>query len=203
MIEQLNFKAARRSITPADILPLETYSLVRDEKRRAVAAMKKNRRMPVGPYATFIFENYDTMWLQIQEMLRIEKGGDAQLADELRAYNPLVPKGDELVATVMFEIDNPALRQTVLSSLGGVENTMQIRLGSETITGEPERDLEYTSPEGKASSVLFVHFRFTPAQASRFRAPEAEVTVAVTHPNYAHMAVMPVNVRGELARDLA
>jgi hypothetical protein len=203
MIEEFNFKAPRRNITSADILPLETYNLVRDEKRRVIMAMKKNRRMAVGPHATFIFENYDTMWLQIQEMLRIEKGGEAQLADELRAYNPLIPKGDELVATIMFEIDNPALRNTVLAALGGVENMMQIRLRGDTITGTPERDLEYTSPEGKASSVLFVHFRFTAAQISQFRTPGTEAIVAVAHGNYAHMAVMPENVKSELARDFA
>jgi hypothetical protein len=203
MIEQVNFKAPRRSLTPDDILPLETYNLVREEKRRAITAMKRNRRMPVGPYATFIFENYETMWLQVQEMLRIERGGEEQLADELRAYDPLIPKGDELVATVMFEIDNPTLRQTVLASLGGVENMMQIRLDGRTIIGTPERDLEYTSPEGKASSVLFVHFRFTPAEISLFRAPDAEVIVAVAHPNYAHMAIIPENVKRELTNDFA
>jgi hypothetical protein len=201
MIVEKNFKTRR--LTPADILSLEDYARVRDEKRRTITAMKKNRRMAVGPYAMFIFENYDTMWLQVQEMLRIEKGGEAQLADELHAYNPLIPNGEELVATVMFEIDNPALRQAVLSTIGGVEKTMQIRLGGEAITGEPERDLEYTSPEGKASSVLFVHFRFTPAQIIRFRAPEAEAVVAVTHANYAHMAVVPENIKRELARDFA
>jgi Protein of unknown function (DUF3501) len=202
MIVEKNFKAPRR-LTPADILPLDAYNRVRDEKRRTITAMKKNRRMPVGPYATFMFENYDTVWLQVQEMLRIEKGGDAQLADELRAYNPLIPNGEELVATVMFGIDNPTLRQQVLSSIGGVENMMQIRLGGEKIIGTPECDLEYTSPEGKASSVLFVHFRFTLAQISLFRSPGTEVTVAVTHANYAHMAIMPQNVRSELARDFA
>jgi hypothetical protein len=202
MIVEKNFKPPRR-LTPADILPLDAYNRVRDEKRRTIMAMKKNRRMPVGPYATFIFENYDTMWLQVQEMLRIEKGGDAQLADELRAYNPLIPNGEELVATVMFEIDNPTLRQQVLSSIGGVENMMQIQLGGETIAGAPERDLEYTSPEGKASSVLFVHFRFTPAQIIRFRTPGAEIVVAVAHANYAHMAIMPENVKSELVKDFA
>jgi hypothetical protein len=201
MIVGKNFKTRR--LTPADILPLDAYLRVRDERRRAIMAMKKNRRMPVGPYATFIFENYDTMWLQVQEMLRIEKGGEAQVADELHAYNPLIPNGEELVATVMFEIDDPVRRNAVLSSLGGVENMMQIRVGGETITGTPERDLEYTSPEGKASSVLFVHFRFTPMQIGRFRAEGSEVIVAVMHANYAHMAVMPDNVKAELAKDFA
>jgi hypothetical protein len=202
MIVEKNFKPPRR-LTPADIMPLDAYLRVRDEKRRVIIAMKKNRRTAVGPYATFMFENYDTMWLQVQEMLRIEKGGDEQLVDELRAYNPLIPNGAELVATIMFGIDNPALRQTVLSSLGGLENMMQMRVGGETITGQPERDLEYTSPDGKASSVQFAHFRFTPAQISQFRAPGTEVVVAVAHPNYAHMAVMPENVKQELARDFA
>jgi hypothetical protein len=202
MIVEKKFKAPRR-LTPADILPLDAYNRVRDEKRRTITAMKKNRRMAVGPYAMFIFENYDTMWLQVQEMLRIEKGGEEQLADELRAYNPLIPSGEELVATVMFEIDNSTLRQQVLSSIGGVEKMMQIRLGGDAITGTPERDLEYTSLEGKASSVLFVHFRFTPMQISLFRAPGAEIVVAVTHANYAHMAIMPENVKSELAKDFA
>lgn len=201
MIVERSFK--KRRLTPADILPLDAYNRVRDERRRAIMAMKKNRRMPVGPYAMFFFENYDTMWLQVQEMLRIEKGGEAQLADELHAYNPLIPNGEELVATVMFEIDDPVRRNTVLSSLGGVEKMMQVRLGGETVAGTPERDLEYTSPEGKASSVLFVHFRFTPTQIARFRAKETEVIVAVMHANYAHMAVMPDNVKAELAKDFA
>ena len=106
-------RTMKHEITAADILPLEAYERVRDEKRRAVREVKANRRVSVGPYATFYFENYDTMWLQVQEMLRIEKGGEAQLADELEAYNPMIPKGNELTATVMFEIENPDRRREV------------------------------------------------------------------------------------------
>ena len=150
----------KHELTAADILPLEAYERVRDEKRRAVREVKANRRVAVGPYATFYFENYDTMWLQVQEMLRIEKGGEAQLADELAAYNPMIPKGDELTATVMFEIENEDRRRQVLSRLGGVERMMELRCGGEVVKGEIERDLEYTTPDGKVSSVLFLHFRF-------------------------------------------
>ena len=121
----------KREITAADILSAEDYARIRDEKRREVRAIKANRRVAVGPYATFYFENYDTMWLQVQEMLRIEKGGAAQLADELEAYNPMIPKGNELTATVMFEIENPERRQQVLSRLGGVEDMMELRCGGE------------------------------------------------------------------------
>jgi hypothetical protein len=192
----------KHEITAADILPLEAYERVRDEKRRAVREVKVNRRVAVGPYAMFYFENYDTMWLQIQEMLRIEKGGDVQLADELEAYNPMIPKGDELTATVMFEIENPDRRRQVLSRLGGVERMMELRCGGEVVKGEIERDLEYATPDGKVSSVLFLHFHFAPGQAAKFFAPGAEIAVAVTHPEYSHIAIVPPAVKTELAKDI-
>jgi hypothetical protein len=191
----------KRQLTKADILPLDEYEHVRGEKRRAIIAAKINRRLAVGPYATFYFENYDTMWLQVHEMLRIEKGGDEQLKDELQAYNPLIPNGHELVATVMFEIEDPARRATVLATLGGIENRMELRFAGGTIGGQAERDLDYTSTEGKASSVQFVHFPFTPAQIKAFREPRAEVTVAITHPAYGHMAIMPQPMKLALAAD--
>jgi len=193
----------KREITAADILPAEDYARVRDEKRHAIREIKANRRVAVGPYATFYFESYDTMWLQVQEMLRIEKGGAAQLADELAAYNPMVPKGNELTATVMFEIENPERRRQVLSRLGGIEGMMELRCGSEIVKGETERDLEYSTPDGKASSVLFLHFRFAPGQAAKFFAPSSGIAIAITHPEYAHIAIVPPAVKAELAKDVA
>ncbi|MGO8952764.1 MAG: DUF3501 family protein [Rhodomicrobium sp.] len=193
----------KREIAAADILPAGEYARVRDEKRRAIREIKANRRVAVGPYATFYFESYDTMWLQVQEMLRIEKGGAAQLADELAAYNPMVPKGNELTATVMFEIENPERRRQVLSRLGGVEGMMELRCGGETVKGEAEHDLEYSTPDGKVSSVLFLHFRFAPGQAEKFFAPSSEIAIAITHPEYGHIAILPLAVKAELARDIA
>jgi len=188
-------------LTAADILPLDAYEKIRAEKRGALIARKKNRRVAVGPFATFYFENYDTMWLQVQEMLRIEKGGAEQLEDELHAYAPLVPKGDELIATFMIEIEDEARRATILATLGGIQDQIEVRFGGEVIKGEAERDLDYTSVSGKASSVQFVHFRFTPAQILKFRAPNAEVILAIKHANYGHMAVGTEVVRQELAGD--
>jgi len=188
-------------LAPADILSLTDYTRVRDEKRRAIMAAKKNRRISIGPYATFYFENYDTMWLQVHEMLRIEKGGETQLADELRAYNPLIPKGSELVATVMFEIEDAVRRAAVLAELGGVENTIELRLGGETIKAKAEQDLDYTSEDGKASSVQFVHFPFAAPQIVKFSAPAMEVILAVTHPAYPHMAIMPQALKQALMVD--
>src|SRR3546814_3877920 len=92
-----------KEITRADILDMADYAKVRAEKRRALVETKRNRRVPLGPYATFYFESYETMWQQVHEMLFIERGGEAQIPDELEAYNPLIPQGRELVATMMFK----------------------------------------------------------------------------------------------------
>jgi hypothetical protein len=193
----------KHALTSADILPMEEYARIRDQKRREVIDLKKNRRLAVGPHAMFYFENYDTMWLQVHEMLRIEKGGTAQIEDELHAYNPLIPQGHELVATVMFEIEDAVRRAAELATLGGVENNMELRIGGEVIKGQAERDLDYTSAEGKASSLQFVHFLFTSAQITKFRAPESEVILAITHPNYGHMAIMPQAVKQALSADFS
>jgi Protein of unknown function (DUF3501) len=193
--------AAKKQITPADILPAAEYAKRRAAMRTEIVAKKKNRRLEVGPCATFYFECFETMLQQVQEMLHIEKGGEAQIADELNAYNPLIPKGNELVATVMFEIDDPVRRARVLGRLGGIENTMFIKLGDDKVKGVAEEDQDRTNAEGKASSVQFVHFLFTPAQIAKFKAAGATVIVGMDHENYAHMAVMSDATRAELAGD--
>ena len=112
----------KRRITRADIIPLDEYTRTRRERRKAVTELKKKRRVEVGPFATFYFESYETMWHQIHEMLYIEKGGEQQISDELEAYNPLIPQGQELIATVMIEIEDPMRRARVLATLGGIES---------------------------------------------------------------------------------
>ncbi len=193
--------ANRHTITEADLLPAAQYAAVRTEKRRAIAARKRQRRVEVGPHVTFYFENFSTLWLQIQEMLHIEQGGAAQIPDELAAYNPLVPNGSELVATFMIEIDDPVRRARVLAQLGGIEETAFLKVGGETIRAIAEQDQDRTSEEGKASSVQFVHFPFSPAQIASFSQPGAEVVLGLSHPNYGHMAVLSEPVRAELAGD--
>ncbi len=191
----------RNALTSADILPLADYAKVRVETRRRVSERKQHRRIEVGPNATFYFENRETMWLQVQEMLHIEKGGDEQLKDELAAYNPLIPDGSELVATFMIEIDDPERRKRVLNRLGGVEDTAFIQIGERRIKGVPEADQDRTTEDGKASSVQFVHFPFGKDDIAAFRAPGASVVVGLSHANYAHMAVLPEATRAELAGD--
>jgi hypothetical protein len=145
----------KRAITPADLIPLSQYAAERRERRKAIVAMKRDRRLEVGPFCTFYFENYDTMWHQIQEMLYIEKGGDEQVADELRAYNPLIPQGREIVATVMFEIEDPVRRARELARLGGVEDTCTLSIGGEAVAAVSESEVERTKEDGKTSSVHF------------------------------------------------
>jgi len=192
-----------RKIEPSAIVPLPQYAGERAERRKRMAELKKNRRLEVGPFATFYFESYDTMLHQVHEMLFIEKGGAEQLPDELAAYNPLIPQGAELVATVMFEIDDPLRRARVLANLGGVEHKAFVRVGSDIIRGVPEEDQERSREDGKASSVQFIRFAFTAQQMAAFRGGAGDVIVGFDHPNYGHMAVMPSAVRQALAQDFA
>ena len=191
----------QHEITPADIMPMDDYAAVRAERRKAMGELKKNRRVAVGPDATFYFESYDTMFHQVHEMLFIEKGGDEQIADELSAYNPLVPNGRELVAKLMFEIDEPVRRTEFLAGLGGVEETVTLAFDGETIKAVAEQDVDRTTAEGKASAIQFLHFPFTDAQAEKFRCPGAQVTLGIAHAKYGHMAVLPEAARAVLAQD--
>ncbi len=188
------------TITAADILPIEKWGEQRKKQRADISALKKNRRVAVGPHTTLYFENWDTMWYQVQEMLWIEKGGAAQLADELTAYNPLIPQGNELSATFMIEIPDETKRRTVLASLGGIERYISIMVGSERIAASWETELERTTEAGKTSAVHFLHFKFSAAQIAAFTSGE-EVMVRIDHPNYGHAAIIPNNVRDELVGD--
>lgn len=190
-----------KQITRDDIMDMAEYANVRADKRKALVAIKRDRRLPVGPHATFYFESYETMWQQVHEMLFIERGGEEQIPDELEAYNPLIPQGRELVATLMFEIDNPTVRKSVLAKLGGVEETCFMRIGDDEIVATAEEDVDRTTADGKASSVQFLHFAFSDAQVAAFTAPDANVTLGIKHPAYAHMTVLSEATRAALAKD--
>jgi hypothetical protein len=193
--------ATKHELTEADILPMAEYGKIRAESRRKIAERKHNRRVDVGPYVTFYFENYDTMWMQVHEMLFIEKGGPSQIAEELSAYNPLIPDGHELVATFMIEIDDPDRRKRILGNLGGIEETAFLSIGAERIAGIPEKDQERTNTEGKASSVQFVHFLFKAEEIAAFRTAGTQVVCGFSHPAYSHMTIFPEAVRAELSGD--
>ena len=192
---------AAKVLTKADILQLDDYIARRNELRSAIVALKKPRRIDVGPHATFYFENVATMKQQIQEMLYIEKGGDEQLEDELEAYNPMIPQGQELTATLMFEIDNPEVRLKTLLSLTDVELTAYIEVEGVKTYARPEQEVERTSADGKTSSVHFLHFDFEAEQIAAFNEADTKVILGIEHQNYAHMAALGAETKASLAND--
>ena len=176
----------KKLIQKEDIMPLDVYTIQRKDLRKKIVDFKKNRRIPLGPYATFYFESYETMLAQVQEMLYIEKGGDEQLKDELTAYNPLVPNGKELTATLMFEIDNPVSRAAFLGKVGGIEEKVYMKVSGDLIKAVPEKDVDRTSAEGKASSVQFIHFKFNDDQINKFKSDSSEIELGIDHDEYSH-----------------
>ena len=193
----------KRFIEKKDLLHFEEYTKKRKQIRKDLLEFKKNRRLALGPYATFYFESFETMLGQVQEMLYIEKGGDEQLKDELVAYNPLIPKGKELVATLMFEIDNPVTRADFLGKAGGIEEKVYMTVDKEKIIATPERDLDRTSAEGKASSVQFIHFNFSSEQIENFRDFKNKITLSIDHKIYNHKIEIEENVRKALIFDFS
>jgi len=190
-----------KEVTKADLIPADEYAKNRKAYRKEIVSYKKDRRISLGPYANFYFESYETMKAQIQEMLHIEKGGDEQLKDELAAYNPLIPKGKELVATLMFEIDNPLSRAEFLNKVGGIEEKVFLKIGEEKINSIPEQDVDRTSAEGKASSVQFIHFKFTDEQIKKFKDEFSEIIIGVDHEMYNHSVKMSESAKKALALD--
>ena len=176
----------KRKIEKSDLIAEKIYSDTRRQIRKELVEFKKNRRIALGPYATFYFESFETMLAQVQEMLHIEKGGDEQLEDELKAYNPLVPNGKELTATLMFEIDNPISRASFLGKVGGIEEKVFMKIDNEIIKAMPEEDVDRTSAKGKASSVQFIHFKFNENQISQFKSCKVGIELGIDHREYAH-----------------
>ena len=191
----------KRQIEKQDLLPSDVYAKSRKQIRKDLVNFKKDRRIALGPYATFYFESFETMVAQVQEMLHIEKGGDEQLKDELIAYNPLVPNGKELTATLMFEIDNPISRAAFLGKVGGIEEKIFMKINDEIIKAVPEEDVDRTSAEGKASSVQFIHFKLNDDQISKFKSDSTTIELGIDHKEYTHTTKLAENSVKSLCAD--
>jgi uncharacterized Zn finger protein len=191
----------KRQIEKEDLLSSDVYEKSRKQIRKDLVEFKKNRRIALGPYATFYFESFETMVAQVQEMLHIEKGGDEQLKDELIAYNPLVPNGKELTATLMFEIDNPISRSAFLGKVGGIEEKIFMKINDEIVKAVPEEDVDRTSAEGKASSVQFIHFKLNDDQISKFKSDSATIELGIDHKEYTHTTRLAENSVKSLCAD--
>ncbi len=195
--------APRRKITRTDLMTMVDYAKIRREHRRGLVDVKRKRRVHIGPHVSLYFENFETMWAQIQEMLFIERGGEDQVEGELAAYNPLIPQGAELVATMMIEVEDEGLRRRTLASMGHIEDTVQLGFAGHTVKGVPEADLDRTTEDGKTSAVHFLHFAFTPEQIAAFKTSGTQVMAGILHPHYGHMAVLAEESRAALAEDFA
>ena len=189
------------TIEKSDILSRDEYKSKRKSLREKMVLRKKFRRVDIGPYVTMYFENKDTIIHQINEMVYIENGGEEQINDEISAYKSLIPDGQELVATVMIEIDNPIKRAEFLSKMGGFEETINIKIHDQEIKGKAELDGDRTTADGKASSVQFVHFEFDEKAVNSIKNNMENVSISINHENYKHSAILNTDTVRELIKD--
>jgi hypothetical protein len=192
-----------QKLTPDDLLSLERYSRERPAFRARVIAHKSNRQVSVGPNVTWLFEDRLTVQYQVQEMLRTERIFEAEgIAEELAAYNPLVPDGRNWKATLLIEFPDPELRRVALEKLRGVEDRCWVQAGDlPRIFAIADEDLEREN-ETKTSAVHFLRFELGEADAAKLKGGAA-LSVGIDHPEYSH-ALAPVaqNVRASLVGDL-
>src|SRR2546422_7920382 len=190
-------------LEPSEILNLVEYEKVRDARRRRIVELKKARRVSVGRYLTFVFENRDTVWFQIQEMVRAERiVDDARIAEEVEVYNGLLPQPGTLSATLMLEIEQAAEIKPVLDKLLGIDTRGYVKMtvGSRVIVGDFEAG-HSDEERGKLSAVHFVRFAL-PLQA-RERFGTSEVALVVEHPNARARTVLSHETKRSLLEDLA
>ena len=192
-----------RQLETSEILNLVDYEKVRDVRRREIIELKRHRRVSVGRYLTFVFENRETVWFQIQEMVRAERLVDAaRIAEEVEVYNTLLPGPGELAATMLIEISETPQIKPVLDKLLGIDTRdyVRMRMGPHVVVGDFESG-HSDEERGKLSAVHFVRFRL-PAEAGKtFR--EAEVALVVEHPNERARTVLGEETKRSLLKDLA
>ena len=189
-------------LTVQDLTPLDEYEQTREEVRRWTIELKRSRRITVGAYITVVFENRDTLWFQIQEMIRAEKIMDGEkVRAEVETYNQLIPAPGELSATLMIEITDKSTVKDILDRLHGLdrEKTLWLRIGPHMIYGVFETG---RSQEDKISAVHFVRFRVPDRAKADLRNLQARVDMGISHPNYRAIAAIPDDMRFALLNDL-
>ena len=195
--------ATNRKLVESDLMSLERYSRERPEFRARVIAHKRNRQVSVGPSSLWLFEDRLTVQYQVQEMLRTERIFEAEgIAEELAAYNPLIPDGTNWKATYLIEYVDPEVRRVQLERLRGVEDCCWVQVaGLPRLFAIADEDLD-RSNDTKTSAVHFLRFELTADMAARLKGGAA-LSVGIDHPNYRH-EIAPVldNVRAALVADL-
>ena len=192
-------------LSNTDILPLNEYEKIRPLKKQEILELKKIRRLSVGPDITFYFENTQTIWWQIQEMLRIEKGGQEQLGDELCAYNPMIPikreKGYEISATMMIEIEDADRRKVILNQLYAIDQHVRFEFKNIVITASSIDSTEERNRESdqKTSSVHFLKWHIPADKVPDFL--NEDVTLSISHPHYSYKSLLPIFLKQSLKDD--
>lgn len=192
-----------KPVLRSEILNIAEYEKARPEFRRHVIALKEHRRVGVGPYFTFLFENHDTVRYQIQEMMRVERIVDERAIEhEIETYNALVPAPGSLSATLLLEYEDRDLRAAALPGLLGVEKHVWLECGD---LGRVPGDFDpHQIGDERVSSVQYVQFKLPPAHAMHWKAlgMGGKLKLVVDHPRYQHEAVIPPQVAEALAKDL-
>jgi hypothetical protein len=191
-------------LQPADLMSLERYARERTEFRGRVIAHKKNRQLTVGPNSMWLFEDRLTVQYQVQEMLRTERIFEAEgIAEELEAYNPLIPDGRNFKVTLLLEFPDPEIRKVQLEKLRGVEDRCYVQVaGCERLFAIADEDLEREN-EVKTSAVHFLRFELSDEMAAKLKGGAA-LGVGIDHPAYRHeISPVAAPVRAALAADLA
>lgn len=190
-----------KKLTRADLWKLEDYSRERSAFRAKVIAHRKNRTIHLGAHLTLIFEDRLTVQYQVQEMLRIERIFEAAAIDEeLAAYNPLIPDGANLKATLLIEYDDVEMRKRELEKLRGIEDDIALRVGDARVLAIADEDLD-RSNETKTSAVHFLRFELAPAMVAAARA-QAPLGLSVDHPHYSANVALEGAARAALLADL-
>eukprot|EP00761_Pharyngomonas_kirbyi_P012501 gb/GECH01012528.1/.p1 GENE.gb/GECH01012528.1/~~gb/GECH01012528.1/.p1 ORF type:complete len:310 (+),score=55.50 gb/GECH01012528.1/:1-930(+) len=195
--------SSKTELLEKDMFPdIQQYMKDRDSYYKMRAAMKQIRRIEVGPLATLTWENYDMLWMQAHEMVAIETGDPSQYAEEIEAYQSLVPKGHNLVGTLMFEISNREKREKKLKELGHVEDTIFLTFGSHEVQAEPLSS-DRTAPDGKTSAIHFMGFNFSPEQKEAFLKHQDGAKVEIRHSKYPHATALSPELMAALREDLS
>jgi hypothetical protein len=191
-----------KKIEFGEILNIYEYEKVREQKRREIIEIKKKRRLFLGDLVHLVFENRDTVWFQIQEMIRAERMvRDEEIQQEIDIYNELIPEKNQLSITMFIEIPDEQERKRLLPQLVGIHDNLWFHIGNKhsiraVADEKSKRDYQY----GKAAVVHFLKLNLTPEQVKDFG--ELPVRVEINHPNYKAMVEMPEEVKAELVKDL-
>jgi len=190
-----------KKVTLDEILGQERYERVRDDFRRRIIALKKNRRVSVGPHITFVFENHETVLFQIQEMLRAEHITDLdKVRFEVDVYNGLIPEEGSLSATMFIEITEQERIRSELIRLIGVDTAVFLHVGEQFSV--PAVFEAGRSKENNLSAVQYVRFFFSPEARAAFCDEQQPASLVITHPNYQALTVLPPEVRHMLAAEV-